>query len=346
MKKVMACIVVGMVAAFAFGMASSVSAKPTELIVTSYGGAYQEFFETQIIPEFNKRYNADVTLAIGLARDWLSEMRAGGVDNPPYDVLMSNEIWATQLRREGYFTNIPKDKVPNLDNALIKMTDENGVVGVVGVIQPIGIAYRTDRVKNPPKAWRDLWNEEYRGELAVYTVKISPGVMFVLVTAKIFTGDEHNIKAAVEKIRELKPFKLSDFSGDMEKLLSIGEVSVGMLDVPAVARLKKQGIPVAWVAPEEGMCMFEQVFSVTKGGKKKDLAYKWVNYILSAEVQEKFVNRFYVTPATKSAEIPPELKDIIPIDKDRVSEILTWDWDYVNGHKQELIRMWNRRINR
>lgn len=346
MKNIMACVLMGMVSVLALGIATPASAKPTNLIVTCYGGAYQEFFEKQVIPDFNKKYNADVTLAIGLAKNWLAEMRAGGVDNPPYDVLMLNEIWATQLRREGYFTNIPKDKVPNLDNALMKTTDKSGVVGVVGMIQPLGIAYRTDRVKNPPKAWRDLWNKEYRGELGNYTATNSAGIMFVLVTAKIFTGDEHNIKEAVEKIRELKPFKLVDFSGGMENLLISGEISVGMLDSPAVARMKKQGIPVAWVAPEEGMCMFGQNFSVTKGSKKNDLAYKWVNYILSEEVQEKLVKRFYVTPATKSAKIPADLKDLIPIDMDRVSEILTWDWDSVNSRKQELIRMWNERIIR
>ena len=343
MKRLMVLFLTTVMAAFILGISSPAIADPTELIVTSYGGAYQEFFETQIIPEFNKRHNAKITLAIGLARDWLAEMRAGGVDNPPYDCVMSNEIWASQLRREGFFMNLSADKIPNLKNALFRNKDDNGVIGV---IQPIGIAYRSDKVKNPPQAWADYWKDEYKSQMGIYTITISPGVMFVLLTSKIFTGDEHNYMDAIDKIAELKPFKQSDFSGDMEKLLALGEVTIGMLDSPAVARLRKQGVPVKWIAPKEGMVMFEQVFSVPKGSKKKDLAFKWVNYILSEEVQDKFVKRFYVTPATKGAKIPDDLKDYIPIPPERVNEILTWDWDSVNDAKKQLIRAWNRKISR
>lgn len=343
-KIIVVLLVVALIGGLTVGCTSQSGSKgkPRELIMTCYGGAYQEFFEKEVIPEFEEKHNCKVKLAVGLAKDWMAELRAGGVNNPPYDVVMTNEIWASQERREGYFVELPTDKIPNLDNALIRNKNDNGVIGI---IQPIGIAYRTDMVENPPKSWKDLWKDEYKGKIGLYTITNSAGMMFLLATAEVFTGDQHNLDVAFEKIKELKPFKQTDFSGDMEKLLSIGEVSMGVLDAPAVARLKKKGISVEWVAPEEGMFMFEQDFNVTKGSKVKDLTYNWINYILSDKIQKKLVERFYVTPGCKGIKVPEDLKELIPIRGERVNDIWIWDWNYVNDRKQEIINRWNREIS-
>ena len=79
--------------------APAVAAERPKLVVMCFGGAYQNFFETELIPEFSKANDVDIVLAIGLAKDWMAEMRASGKDKAPYDVLMFNEIWSAQMRR-------------------------------------------------------------------------------------------------------------------------------------------------------------------------------------------------------------------------------------------------------
>ncbi|MEW6400070.1 MAG: ABC transporter substrate-binding protein [Bacillota bacterium] len=318
---------------------------PRKVVVTSYGGAFEEFFRSEVIPGFEKEYNCKVELAVGLAKDWLAKLRAAGVDNPPYDVVMTNEIWASQERAEGFFVPLPPDKVPNLKDVhpLLRNKDDNGVLGLV---QPIGIAYRTDRIKNQPTSWKDLWKPEYNGRLGLYTITNSAGMMFVLLVAKVFTGDQYKIDAALEEIKKLKPFKQTDFSGDMEKLLSQGEIDIGILDAPAVARLRRQGLPIAWVVPAEGVFMFEQDFNVTKGSKVKDLAYAWIDYNLRPDLQEKWMKKFFVTPANTKVVVPPELQADIPVHGDKIGTILTWDWEWVNREKQSLTEKWNKEFTR
>lgn len=131
-----------------------------------------------------------------------------------------------------------------------------------------------------------MWNPEYKGQVGLYTLTNSLGAMTVLSVGKVWFGDEHKYDEAIDKIAELKPFKQTDFSGDMEKLLSLGEISVGVIDMPAVARLRQQGLPLGWVEPEEHMVMFEQVFSIHKASKYPDLAAKWIDYILTPEVRK------------------------------------------------------------
>ncbi len=235
------------------------------LVVNSYGGSFEEFMRAEIIPPFEQQTGITINLDVGLGKGWLTNLRAAGPENPPYDVLMTNETWASIEREEGFFDPIPADAVPNLANLwpIARLPDNSGVIGT---LSPIGLCYRTDLVETPPTAWEDLWtNEAFKGNTALYTITNSAGYMFVLMTARDMFGSEYEVDQAVDKIKELKPFQQVDFSGTMETVLTRGEAIIGPIDFAAGARLKVQGIKVETVAPKEGMFMFEQVFSMLQG---------------------------------------------------------------------------------
>ena len=84
------------------------------LVVNSYGGAFEKFIRSEIIPPFEASTGIKTKLDINLGKGWLTTLRAAGPENPPYDVLMTNETWASVERGEGFFEAIPEDKVPNM----------------------------------------------------------------------------------------------------------------------------------------------------------------------------------------------------------------------------------------
>ena len=52
----------------------------------------------------------------------------------------------------------------------------------IATVLPIGIGYRTDLVKTPPKSWHDLWdNPEFKGKIGLYTFANSAGKMELLL---------------------------------------------------------------------------------------------------------------------------------------------------------------------
>lgn len=314
------------------------------VVVTSYGGSWEKFFRSEIIPPFEKEAKGKVNLAVGLSKDWLANMRAAGVDGAPYDVLMTNEAFASIERVEGYFETLSPDKIPNMKDVLpIGRYGDNS--SVIGIIQPIGLAYRTDLVKTPPESWKDLWSRpEWKGKIGLYTITNSAGYMFLLFMAKVFGGSTDKVDVALAEIKKLKPFAQLDFSGTMEIQLTRGEVSVGPLDFPTIARMKQKGVPVDVVAPQEGVFMFEQVFSVLKGSKNKELAYHWIDYILRPDVQEKWVREFFISPLNAKAKIPDDLKALIPINGDRLKEITVFDWADANKNRDTVIERWNKEM--
>ena len=225
--------------------------KGQTLVVTSYGGTWQQFMESDHIPDFEDRTGAKVELAVGLAKDWFAKMRAAGPDNPPYDVFVTNETYIAQLRQEGFFIPLPKDKIPNLANVVpaLRMPNDNGVLGLVG---PFGIGYRTDKITEKPSSFLDL--AKYGSKSAIYTIGNSGEPQHVMLMAKIQTGDPKNWQAGMDWIaKNLCSAKQDDFSGTMQTQLEQGEVWAGFIDAPDWALLKNKGLPVGFVKPKGGV---------------------------------------------------------------------------------------------
>jgi putative spermidine/putrescine transport system substrate-binding protein len=314
------------------------------IVVTSYGSLWEEFMRKDILPPFEAETGVKVELAVGLSRDWVAKLRAAGKSDSPYDVLIANTIWLSIARKEGYYEKLTADRVPNLKDVWPEFhnKDDNGVIFAVN---PIGIAYRRDLLNAPaPKRWRDLWNADYRGKLALYNSANSAGLMFLMMTAKVWANDEKNLDVAFQKVRELRPFRTTDF--DMLGILARGEAAIAIIDAPQASRLKQQGLPIEFVVPLEGMFMFEQDTNVPVGSKNKAGASAFVNYMLSAPVQEKWVKSWFVTPANRKVKITNDMAQYIFVrTAPQVRSLIKWDWDWVNGGARDtMLDRWNREI--
>ena len=91
-------------------------------------------------------------------------------------------------------------------------------------------------------------------------------------------------------------------------------------------------------------CKFEQVFSVLKGSKSKELGYRWIDYILRPDVQEKWVREFFISPLNAKAKIPDDLKALIPIHGERLKEVTVFDWADANKNRDTVIERWNKEM--
>lgn len=329
----------------------AVSAAPMQnfkgqtLVITSYGGTWQEFMTNDHIPQFEAETGAKIELAVGLAKDWFVKMQAAGKNSPPYDVFVTNETYLAQLRAEGFFTPLPMDKVPNLKYVPKQLRQPNDV-GVLGLVGPLGIAYRTDLVQDPPKSWFDLG--KYGNKGAIFSIGNSGEPQHVMKMAQALTGDYKNWKPAIDWIgKHLCGARQVDFSGTELTMMTQGEVAVGLIDSPDWALMKAKGVPVAWVLPKEGYCgMFEQDMNVCVGSKVKDLGYAFINYWLSAPVQKKWAEKFYWTPANSQVTVGADLAKLIPVTPAQLGKIPRWDYVWLNssGAREGMADAWNHQV--
>ena len=350
MSRALRMVGIGMLCLLVIGglAISVVAASREKIVVNTYGGAYERMMVDVIGPAFEMRY-PDIQLewSTGIGSSWLADCRAAGPENAPYDALYINEFFADLLRRDDYYEPLTEGKVPFLKQVYDNVKNADGL-GVIVWLQPIGIAYRTDLLadmgKEPPTSWRDLWDSDYDDLRGIFTITNTAGFEFLLTCATIFGESEYDYDAAMEAIKDLKPYKMADFSGSMELLLERGEIVVGILDRPAVTRLKKQGLPLGFVYPEEGVFMYEQVINVLKGSENKDAAFKYVNWLLSPEAQRILVETFYAVPTNFTTEIPEDLLGEILLRGEAMNDILQWDWSVHNEARDSIIEDWNKYV--
>ncbi len=325
----------------AFG-GSTASAQSGSLVVPILGGAWEQFWRTSLAPDFTAKTGIAVQLDVGNGRVWGANMRASGVQNSPYSVVMVNEAVALPLRKEGFFEKLDLTKVPAY-NDLYPQAKRTDGWGAVAMIDPVGIAYRTDLVKTPPKSWRDLWeNPEFKGRIGVYNFANVAGKMELMLASKIFGKDQYDVDAGFAALEKLGPVIQSDFN--LSTGIANGEFIVSVFDFSEAARLRRQGLPIEMVAPAEGIMMFDQTVNIVAHGPAKDFAYQYIQYLLSPEAQASLAKTFFVTPTNSKVSIPDDLRADVPIVGDAVDKILTWDWAFMNENQAKFAETWARTI--
>ena len=331
----------GLVAA---GWPRRAAAQASKLVINTYGGRWEKYWRGDLVPGFTKASGVTPTLDVGLGKNFIANLRAAGVEKPPYSVLMVNENIASLVRAEGYFEPIPAAKVPNLANVYPNLKNK-GDNGVRAIVSAIGLGYRKDLVKTPPKSWADLWsNPEFKGKIGLYQIGNTAAMLFLLLTAKIFGGNELAIDRAFAEIKKLLPFQQADWSGTLATLLTRGDVTVAMVDFPEIVALQKKGVPVEMVVPTEGVVAFEQSFNVLKHAPAKEDAYKYLNYVLDPAVQEGMAKEFFTSPTNTQSKVGADLAPSIPVHGDKMKTLVQFDWEKVNPQVAAITDRWNREM--
>lgn len=331
-------------AATALGLPGLSAFAASPLVVNTYGGRWEKFWRSDLLPMFEKASGVQPTLDVGLGKNFIANLRAAGIEKPPYSVLMVNENIASVVRDEGYFEPIPLSKVPNLANVYPNLRNP-GDNGVRGIVSTIGIGYRKDLVKTPPKSWTDLWtNPEFKGKIGLYQIGNTAAMLFLLMTAKIYGGSQDAIDRAFVEIKKLLPFTQADWSGTLSTMLTRGDVTVAVIDFPESVALRKKGVPVEMVVPTEGVMAFEQSFNILKNAPNKEDAYKYLNFILQPDVQLMMAKEFYTSPTSTKVQLPAELAADVPVSGKAMASIVGFDWSKVNPQLPAITDRWNREI--
>lgn len=317
-------------------------AQQKTLVVPTLGGVWEQYWRSTVGPAFTKKSGAAVTLDVGNGRVWGANLRAAGAAKPPYSIVMTNEVFASGLRKEGFFEKLDLSKLPNYKDLYPLATRTDGF-GAIGAVSPIGIGYRTDLVKTKPKSWKDLWNNpEFKGKVGLYNFANSAGKMELLLFSKIFGKDQYDVDAGFAALAKLGQVIQVDFN--LSTGLASGEIVVAPFDFGEIARLKKQGLPVDCIIPEEGMIMFDQTINILANAPEKELAYQYADFLLSPEVQGMMAKEFFISPTNSKVVIPPELKADVPISGADMDKIHTWDWAFVNEKQGELAERWAKTL--
>jgi spermidine/putrescine transport system substrate-binding protein len=147
------------------------------------------------------------------------------------------------------------------------------------------ILVRTDKVKDPPQAWADLWKPEYAGHLALQD---AGEVNFVTVAHMLGfdawnTTDEQTAQVK-QKLTELKANTLGYWSDSttLEQQMAAGDIWIAANAWSDVyVSLKGQGVPVAYITPKEGRMGWLCGYGILSSSKNVDLAHDYIDALIA-----------------------------------------------------------------
>jgi putative spermidine/putrescine transport system substrate-binding protein len=315
------------------------------LRITGWGGKWGEMVRAHVYPEFEKEHKCK--LETDTAFPFVPKLLAGSKSKPVYDLLHanSNEQW---LAAQAGFVEEKLDpkQVPNIRDVYAYAVSDK-IVGVSIFTSAIGLGYRTDKVATPPASWKELWEAKYANLRATYIVpQNSLGSCLLLMAGQLYGKGLQDLDAAFKAMAELKPIKLVDFTGTMEKAFLSAEVHIGVIHDSGIWRHLVNKPPLNWVAPREGVLALEQVYSVTRGTDKKELAYAFINHMLSPKIQKLMSEEMYYSPSSRKVTLSPDHQARLFATEEKVKQLIQVDWKWFNANQEQIAIRFNKLFQR
>lgn len=320
-----------------------------EVRFSSYGGAWQQALTKAAIEPFEKRYGVKVVQEThGNEEQLIAKMKAAGPGS--YDIVTVNESGIYTGVKQGVFEELRLNNIPNFMNLVQKLQKPSydpgpGIHSVPDVYGSNAIVYNTKHVEKP-KGWDVLWDERYKGRIAV-----RDSAIYREFFTALYLGQDPNNLTDVEKVyeawRRQRPLVLKYYGGtsEMQTLIANQEAWVGEFVGGRTAILKEQGLPVEYFIPEAGVRGFIDCVGVCKGSPNRYTAEVFLNYLLEPEVAAqigeltKYPHCLDPNKSPKAAAIAA-LPDYDP--SGTLSRFIFVDYAYMEANRQAWEAMWTK----
>lgn len=273
------------------------------------------------LPEFHEAFakahpDAVEVSVFGDDDDAFTKVKAGfhpDLAHPCYDKI-------ARWNAEGLLQPIDTARIANWDKifpAFRNLPDIQAGDGKVWMVPwdwgNTSILYRTDMIApDAEMSWNMLWDPQYAGRMAtIDAVHDTPLVAAVLAGVNPFDMDEAGMEKVAAKLREQRPL-MATYTTDMtsvEQSLASGEFVAAMTWNASAVALKKQGVPVEFMNPKEGMLTWTCGFVLLKDAQNVDLAYDFINSRLEASSGKALIENYGYGASTTSAfaAVPPAM---------------------------------------
>ncbi len=317
-----------------------------ELVVASWGDPYLAGWKKQLIPSFEQKFNVKIT--------WLPS--GGSQATLTNAIAHKGEVDVALLDDGGFAGGVKQDIWEPLDFSRINTSDlydvaltyksSGGVAIGVGVT---GGYYNTkvfqEKGWTPPTSIKDLADPKYCNHVTIHTITNGIGLGVLQIMALANGGDATNFDPGFAPMTKLAPCVLTfDTFGDTSTLIQQGAGWVGSWDLGRVKQLRDVGAPVDFIRWKEGVSGYVVMAPIVKGAPHKELAYEFINYLLTADQQKNTAMDVGFGPLNKTVRLTPDQTQYLVYGEDQVKQVKLLDWTYVNKNRDAWTEKWKRQV--
>lgn len=306
------------------GFAASASAQE---VLNVYN--WSDYIGEETVANFEKEYGVKVNYDVYDSNQVVEAKLLAG--NSGYDIVVPTLADAQRLIQAGIFQKVEKSKLENfgnLDKVILNQTakyDPNNDYAVPYLWGTNGIGYNVAKVQEvlgddaPLDSWALVFDPQYAEKLSKcgLTMLDDPGEIVPLVNFYLDKPDSKqstaDIEAAMAELEKIRPYITYFHSSQYINDLANGNVcvSIGWSGDVGQAALRADeagnGNEIKYVIPKEGTLIWFDVMMIPADAPNPDLAHKFIDYILRADVGADLANYVeYASPNEASMEFIDE----------------------------------------
>jgi len=308
------------------------------VLSSGFGGSTMDIIQKAVFEPFEaasgaKTQQVPMQSAAALAR---MKAEAGNPQIDMYQFSGGQEVVAKETGLSQPMAGVPLfDKVPEG----LRDRDRHWVTWAV-IAE--GLLYRTDRIKEPPRSYKDLLRPEYKGRIAFPAITNGYGMDLLVMLARAHGGGENNIEPGFAALQRIKDETIFKAASDLPTLFGQNDIWIVPYDTGNAHKLRQSGLPVAFATPEEGSPAVFITACVAKGAKNADVAAGVINRMLTPESQVAIADTMRWTPSNPDTRLPAALAAEVPA----VGRLAVLDRTRINDMRPAWTDRWNRQIAR
>jgi spermidine/putrescine transport system substrate-binding protein len=276
---------------------------------------WSEYIDPDILTAFEKATNSRVLVSVYESNeDMVAKLRGGGTSQ--YDIVVPTDYIVPNMLELGLLQPLNKELIPNLSNLGEKFVglpfDPENTYTAAYQWGTTGIGYRKDRLpENFERSWGLIFDPQQQ---------YGPFVMIdemrsMIGAAAVYLGFDMNttVRSELQQIQQLlidtkrRSAGLIGGVGGKNQLVS-GTANVAIVYSGDALQAAEENPNIGYFVPREGAHIWLDVMAIPAQAPNPELANRFINFILDAEVGAQLSNhnRFATPNAAALPMINPE----------------------------------------
>jgi spermidine/putrescine transport system substrate-binding protein len=282
---------------------------------------YAEYMGEDVIPSFEKKYKVKVSSDFFDTYEGMYARVVAGQTG--YDITFPASTDVPGLVTIGKIQPLDLSLIPNRVNLGAEWAnpgyDPGNAHSMPYMWWTTGVAYDTNRIKEAPTSWKALWDERWKGHIAMLDDQ-REGFAAALIPLGFSanTVDDGELDQALARLKEQHPL-VRLYSVEDQQFMASGDIWIGHAWGSDIYTVQQKKPSVEFYIPEEGSVRGSDAAVILDGAKNPIAANLFINHLLDAKVSAENSNYIgYMGPNAAAREfINKDLLDTPWINPDK-----------------------------
>ena len=219
----------------------------------------------------------------------LAKLLAGGGGS--YSLVYPSDYMVQKMVDKGLLREINHNRLIGLNNLFPQFQnpsyDPNNRYSIPFNWGTTGLIYNSDILKEPPRDWDYLWQNQkrlHKRMTLLNDVREVMGAVLRMLGHSYNSKDENQVKQAYEKLTELKPAIAAFDTDAWQNQILAGDLLIAMCYSADAIRIIKENPKLKYIIPRSGSSLWTDTIVIPKSAPNLDGAYAWLNFILQPHI--------------------------------------------------------------